>query len=119
MKDAILLRAAESAKVPMPSGSLTWLASGQLGNSEAMTVGLAVLPPGGANPLHFHPNCEEVLHVLEGRILHAMGDRREEMAPGDTVTIPAMMVHNAKNIGDADARLLICFSSADRQTVWA
>jgi quercetin dioxygenase-like cupin family protein len=119
MKDAILLRAADATNVPMPSGSLKWFASGQLGNSDAMTLGFAVLPPGGANPLHFHPNCEEVLHVLEGRILHTMGDTQSEMGPGDTVSIPAMLVHNAKNIGDGEARLLICFSSADRQTVWA
>ena len=118
MTNAIILRAADAARVPMPSGALTWFASRQLGNSETMTVGRATLPPGGMNPRHFHPNCEEVLHVLHGKILHTMGDDEAEMATGDTITIPAGVVHNARNIGDTDALLLICFSSADRETVW-
>ncbi len=118
MSEAIILRAADAAKVPMDSGALTWFASRQLGNSEAMTVGLATVVPGGMSPRHYHPNCEEVLHVLRGKILHTMGDEEAEMGPGDTVTIPAGLVHNARNTGDADALLLICFSSADRETVW-
>jgi quercetin dioxygenase-like cupin family protein len=118
MKNAIILRATEATHVPMESGALTWLASRQLGNSETMTVGRSTLPPGGMNPRHFHPNCEEVLHVLAGRILHTMGDEEAELSPGDTITIPANVVHNARNIGDTEALLLICFSSADRETMW-
>lgn len=118
MTKAILLRVGDAAKVPMESGALTWFASRQLGNSEAMTVGLATLPPGGMNPRHYHPNCEEVLHVLQGRILHTMGDEQAAMGPGDTITIPANVVHNARNTGDTDALLFLCFSSADRETVW-
>jgi len=118
MNHPIILRAADAAHVPMESGTLTWFASRQLGNSEAMTVGRSTLPPGGMNPRHFHPNCEEVLHVLEGRILHTMGDDEAELSPGDTITIPAGVVHNARNIGETEALLLICFSSADRETVW-
>lgn len=118
MKNAIILRASDATQVPMPSGALTWFASRQLGNSEAMTVGRATLPPGGMNPRHYHPNCEEVLHVLHGKILHTMGDDEDTLSSGDTITIPAGVVHNARNLGDTDALLLICFSSADRETVW-
>lgn len=118
MSKAIILRAGEAAKVPMDSGALTWFASRQLGNSGAMTVGTATLPPGGENPRHFHPNCEEVLHVLRGTIIHMMGDDEAELGPGDTITIPAGLIHNARNTGGTDALLLICFSSADRETVW-
>ena len=28
------------------------------------------MKPGGSNPAHRHPNCEEVLHVLEGDVEH-------------------------------------------------
>ena len=118
MTGAIIKRAGEAAQVQMESGALTWFASRQLGNSEAMTVGRATLPPGGMNPRHYHPNCEEILHVLQGSILHTMADEEAAMGPGDTVTIPAHVVHNARNTGDTDAILFICFSSADRETVW-
>ena len=118
MTGAIIKRASEATHVQMESGALTWFASRQLGNSEAMTVGRATLRPGGMSARHFHPNCEEILHVLQGDILHTMDGEEATMGPGDTVTIPANVVHNARNIGDTDALLLICFSSADRETVW-
>lgn len=102
----------------MESGDLTWLASRELGNSAEMTVGRAVVRAGMANPRHYHPNCEEVLHVLEGTIIHTIGDREIELSAGDTITIPAQVVHNARNPGEKDALLFICFSAANRQTVW-
>ena len=89
-----------------------------IGNSDAMTVGRSVIRPGQANPRHYHPNCEEVLHVLQGTILHTFNDEEVEMHPGETIVIPANVIHNAKNIGDEEAIIFICFSSADRQTVW-
>jgi quercetin dioxygenase-like cupin family protein len=82
-----------------------------------MTVGQAVIKPGQENPRHFHPNCDEVLHVFKGDILHTMNDRTVEMHAGDTVSIPAGVMHNAKNIGNEEAKLAISFSSADRQVV--
>jgi quercetin dioxygenase-like cupin family protein len=39
------------------------------------------------------------------------------MHTGDTVSIPAGIHHNAKNIGTGDAVLFIAFSSAHRQVV--
>ena len=100
-----------------PWGQLTWFASGKQGNSKTMTVGRCVIHPGQANPLHSHPNCEEVLHVLAGRISHTLdGSHEVEMGPGDTICVPPHMVHHARNIGSQNAVLAICFSSPDRQT---
>jgi mannose-6-phosphate isomerase-like protein (cupin superfamily) len=83
-----------------------------------MTIGRCVLKPGMANPRHMHPNCSEVLVVMQGRIHHTgPGDTQVEMAVGDTVTIPAGVWHRAQNIGSEPAVLFIAFSSADRQTV--
>jgi quercetin dioxygenase-like cupin family protein len=98
-------------------GRLEWMVSGALGNSSRMTVGRCYIRAGAANPRHFHPNCDEVLHVLEGRILHSVGDQTFEMGPGDTVSIPTGAVHNARNVGDSEAVFVIAFSSPDRQTV--
>jgi quercetin dioxygenase-like cupin family protein len=39
------------------------------------------------------------------------------MNVGDVVSIPAGVVHNARNIGDGPAELAISFSSAYRETV--
>ena len=39
------------------------------------------------------------------------------MNPGDTISIPAGVIHNATNIGDEEAIMVISFSSADRHTI--
>ena len=115
---AIVSRPADYLRVPQPWGDLTWYVSAQLGNSATMTVGQCVIKPGMENPRHHHPNCDEVLHVVSGTILHSMeGGKQVTMTAGDTVSIPAGVAHNAKNIGSVDAVLSICFSSAHRQVV--
>ena len=117
IKDAIVSRSTDNTVIEYPWGHLTWYVSRELNNSDTMTVGEAVIKPGQENPRHFHPNCDEVLHILKGHILHIMGDKSVEMHEGDTVSIPAGIRHNAKNIGTENAVLAISFSSADRQTV--
>ena len=41
------------------------------------------------------------------------------MGPGDTIVIPANVVHNASNDGDDVAIMTIMFSTPDRQTIVA
>lgn len=102
---------------PHPWGRLEWMASGDIGNSAALTVGRCYIEPGQANPVHHHPNCDEVLHVVRGHIRHRVGDDHVEMGPGDTISIPVGAVHNATNIGDERCELLICFDTPSRQVV--
>jgi quercetin dioxygenase-like cupin family protein/type 1 glutamine amidotransferase len=115
--DALVTRAADRQVIEQTWGKITWYASGPLGNSETMTVGEAVIRPGQENPRHYHPNCDEILHVVRGRIVHSMGTRQVEMTAGDTVSIPMGVRHNARNIGTEDAVLAISFSSAHREVI--
>jgi len=114
---AIVVRPADNQVLQYPWGHLTWYVSRELKNSDTMTVGEAVIKPGQENPRHFHPNCDEVLHVIKGHIVQTMGDRSVEMNAGDTVNIPAGIHHNTKNIGTEDAVLAISYSSATRKVV--
>jgi quercetin dioxygenase-like cupin family protein len=99
-------------------GRLHWVAGAPQGNSEYVTVGKCVLFPGRENPKHCHPNCEEILHVLSGRIEHFVeGEGWFPMETGDTITIEQDVWHHARNVGDDEAHLLICFSSAERKTI--
>jgi quercetin dioxygenase-like cupin family protein len=117
MKNAIVTKPVDNKVDVTPWGSLTWYVSAAQGNSEVLTVGCCRIKPGRANPRHHHPNCEEVLYVLQGNIMHTLGDGEVEMQEGDTISVPSSMVHNARNIGDTEAVLQICFSSAERKTV--
>jgi quercetin dioxygenase-like cupin family protein len=115
---AVVSRPADYLRIRQPWGELTWYTSAQLGNSRTLTTGLAVIKPGQSNPRHYHPNCDEVLHVISGTILHSMeNDRTVTMTAGDTVSIPAGVHHNATNVGSDDAVLSIAFSTAHRQVV--
>jgi quercetin dioxygenase-like cupin family protein len=98
-------------------GTLTWFVARELKNSESMTVGRCILKSGFSNPKHRHPNCDEVLHLVAGRIICGVGEEEFEMGLGDTITIPTDLPHYARNIGNVDAVMLICFSSADRESI--
>ncbi len=102
---------------PQPWGSLEWYASRAIGNSAKVTIGQATISPGKQNPVHWHPNCDEVLHVVRGHIMHRVGDKEYEMRAGDTVVIPEGILHNARNIGTEDAVLAVSFNSADRVAI--
>lgn len=96
-------------------GHLRWFTGGQIGNSQTTAFGECLLKPGCENPRHFHPNCEEILQVVKGKIEHSLGDEVFVMEAGDTIVIPANVVHNARNTGPDEARLLIIFSTPERQ----
>jgi quercetin dioxygenase-like cupin family protein/type 1 glutamine amidotransferase len=112
-----LLPIDEVKKEDQSWGELEWFASRALGNSTHMTVGQATIRPGQSNPAHWHPNCDEILHVVSGHIMNRMGDKEFEMKAGDTVVIPEGVIHNARNIGTEDAVLSISYNSADRVAI--
>ena len=113
-----LLKANEAKHEPQPWGHLTWYASLALGNSQDFTSGICRIRVGQENPRHTHPNCYEVLHVLQGTISHSYNQEKPVvMGEGDSITLPAGSTHNARNVGNQEAILLITFSSGDRKTV--
>ncbi len=116
MNEQSVLTAADATVQEYDWGELIWYANGQMGNSATMTFGRCVLKAGHANFRHSHPNCEEILYVVSGRIVHSLADETFPMGPGDTVVIPPNVVHNASNEGDQAAIMTIVFSTPDRQT---
>ena len=115
--DAHLRTANQHTVEAMPWGRLEWSVSAKIGNSETMTIGTCFIHEGMQNGRHFHPNCDEVLRVVKGRIVQTWDGLEREMTVGDVVSIPSGVVHNARNVGDETAELAISFSSAYRETV--
>jgi quercetin dioxygenase-like cupin family protein len=108
---------AVGAKTVAGWGSLTWLAGSQIGNATGVTLGRVVIKAGESNPRHCHRNCEEVLYLMTGRLEHTVGDATVALSPGDSLTIPAGMFHNAVSTGAEDADMIVAYSSADRDFV--
>jgi quercetin dioxygenase-like cupin family protein len=107
-------QAAAATTIEEDWGRLTWLASGAVGNTQGLTVGRVTIKPGAANPRHGHNDCEEVLYLLAGRLRHTIGDETVILEAGDTLTVPAGTYHNAVNIGDADADMIVAYNCATR-----
>jgi len=67
--------------------------------------------------MHSHPNCDEVLYVVEGKITHRLNGVELPMSAGDSLLIPKGAIHNAYNTGEKEAVLSIAFTTGTRETV--
>lgn len=119
-KSATVRRAGGVPSETYPGGEIHWLVSGKATGAQELTLGQTVIDVGRSNPRHRHPNCEEALYVLAGRIEHVIeGTPNVTMSAGDAICVPRDVWHQAINIGTEPVRLLVSFSSADRRTVFA
>ena len=99
-------------------GSMQWLVPGPQAASENMTLGRVSFKPGEANPVHRHPNCEEVLYVVAGEIEHTLPEGgTARLGPGDCIVLPPGRGHQARNVGPTQAEAIVAFNTPDRQTV--
>ena len=108
---------AEGDKDAQSWGELTWKITSESMPGTEMTYGTCRIEPGERNPLHSHPNCEEILYVVSGRCEHRLGEELIELREGDAIRIPRNVRHYAKNIGDGPMFALIFFSSGERQAI--
>jgi quercetin dioxygenase-like cupin family protein len=99
-------------------GALKWLCNGTIAPGAQQTFGLVHILPGQRNPLHYHPNCEELLYVVSGEGEHRCDDEWVHLHPGMLIRIPAGVRHNLVNSGWEPISCILSFSSPDRQTVF-
>jgi quercetin dioxygenase-like cupin family protein len=111
-----ICRGAAGEVIEASWGRLVWTASRQVGNSQTMSFGRVTIRAGQENPRHRHPNCDEILHLLSGRLEHSLAGETFVLEAGDTVSIPQGVWHQARAVGEENAEIVICFSSADRLT---
>ena len=105
---------AESRRMDETWGSLRWLAGKKVGNASGLTLGRVTIKVGQSNPPHRHPNCEEALYLLRGRLRHFMGIEEVVLEAGDTLVVQAGLAHYAVNIGVEDAYMVVAYSAGER-----
>ncbi|MDA1192776.1 MAG: cupin domain-containing protein [Candidatus Poribacteria bacterium] len=96
-------------------GALRWLNSGEIDPDAETTFGVVYIEAGKSNPLHCHPNCEEVIYVLSGKCEHRLGDEWYPLTPGQMMRIPRGVKHCARNNGWEPVRMIISYSAPDRE----
>jgi mannose-6-phosphate isomerase-like protein (cupin superfamily) len=114
--DRVKIAGGEEA-IRFPWGSIQWLCAGQLYADAQQTFGHVQIDPGQKNPLHYHPNSDEVLFLIEGELLHSLGGRIYHLKPGMSIHIPQGVEHDARNPTDRVARMVVSYPTADRQVV--
>jgi quercetin dioxygenase-like cupin family protein len=118
MKSATITNVNKGEALQFPWGAIKWLCNDQIDPEAEMTFGVVYIKPGEKNPLHYHPNCEELIYVLSGECDHRLGDEVFRLTEGMMLRIPRGVKHNAVNTGWRPVTMVICYSSADRQTVF-
>lgn len=98
-------------------GSVHWAVREGDPLGAEQTIGLAVFDAGKGNVEHVHPNCEEVVFVLEGEVEQTLGDERTVLRRGDLIVVPRGVQHRLLNSGTSPVRTYIVFSAPDRQFV--
>jgi quercetin dioxygenase-like cupin family protein len=118
-EQGVVARGAPDADPEVKAGGYTikWLFSGQTAPGAAQTLGYVVIEPGQKNPLHAHPNCEELLYLISGELEHSLGEERFHLKPGDAIRVPAGARHDARCVSAEAAKMVVCYSVPDRQVV--
>ena len=100
----------EIERAPAPWGTFR-LVSDPVSTSARQITGLDVkLVPGKGHSFHKHPDQEEVIYVLAGKVEQWIEGEKRILGPGDAAFIPAGVVHASFNAGQNDARLYVVFS---------
>ena len=99
--------ASEAERDELDWGTMTWLSRPQTTGAKDLVAIEVNLMPGGGHNFHKHPDQEEVIYVIEGSIEQWLEDRRQELNAGDSVFIPADVVHASFNVSSAAAKLFV------------
>jgi len=66
---------------------------------ELIKVGVVTYREGEGPPPHFHPNEEQFMYVLEGRMKMVLGEEERIIEPGTLIHIPRNVRHGVCAVG--------------------
>jgi quercetin dioxygenase-like cupin family protein len=92
-----------------PGIKRTLLQRTDVGNNMEMILGLAEIAPGGSTGRHTHFGVESG-YMIEGTAsMEIEGETPRLIKAGESYTIPAGKVHDAKAVGDGPAKVLATY----------
>jgi mannose-1-phosphate guanylyltransferase/mannose-6-phosphate isomerase len=107
--------ARKTVRNEFPWGVIEWLASEEVGNSKELSLARMTLPPGSANDLHIHGNCEESVYVARGRVECTADGSSTLLEQGEQTVVPRGAVHRLRNAGSEPCEIILSYSSAARE----
>ena len=97
---------AETPPETLDWGQLRWMSHPPSTGSKDLTVIEVNITPGNGHNFHKHPDQEEVIYVISGKVEQWLAQERRILGPGDSVFIGADVVHASFNVGEENAQLL-------------
>lgn len=99
---------------PVQDVTMTWLMEDAIVPNAGVSLAKMTIAGGALSECHKHPNCNEVIHLLSGRIRQRYGETWIDMEPGQTCFIPAGTPHQTENNAETPAIMMIAYSSGTR-----
>lgn len=88
-------------------GSLRWISNPININAKQLTAIEVIINKGQGHKFHFHPNQEEIIYVLSGKIEQWVEKECKILSAGDSCFIQRGTVHASFSIGDEPATLFV------------
>lgn len=90
----------------LPWGQLAWHSRPAVTGAKQLVTIEVTMRQGGGHSFHKHPNQEELIYVISGRIEQWLDKDKKILGAGDSVFIPAGVVHASFNDFRDDAKVL-------------
>jgi len=91
-------------------GTIGWLSRPESTRAKDIVAMEVSLSPGYGHDFHKHPEQEEVIYVIEGNVEQWLEDKKQTLNAGDSVFIPADIVHASFNVSTQAAKLFVTLS---------
>lgn len=99
----------------MDWGNMEWLLDDSIVPGSQMSVAVMAVKAGETAPAHSHPNCHEFLLLTRGSVEHISGNEKRILEAGDSVFVPAGVVHAVHNLGSVEAQMIVTYSAGVRK----
>ena len=83
----------------------------RLFETSDMNFNIYCIEPGQQNPLHKHPNSDEILYFVEGTGECKVGQESYKVKPGDVVLVPKNVSHAILNMHESDNMVCVLVQS--------
>ena len=101
------ITATEAEHEQLEWGTLKWFSRPETTGAKNLVVIEVNIEPGYGHDFHKHPDQEEAIYVLEGSIEQWLEQDSQTLNPGDSVFIPADVVHASFNTSTSSAKLFV------------
>jgi quercetin dioxygenase-like cupin family protein len=100
----------EAQVYPLPGRDWLYYIGPEITDTQRVSIGLAVYPPGSRPTGHVHPGEEETIYCVRGRGRIATEASTAEVEPGVCVHVPVGTFHATESDGPEPLEL-VCFFS--------